>query len=106
MGNEAFFPVNKMMKHAGFLFRYMGVNHKIGPAVERYMDGVLLGETSAYESGAMVMSSKDGLGGAFFWGAKGAYSDIRSDVPYLGDEDLASKTAVAVRKYVAKWGEL
>lgn len=106
MSNEAFFPVNKMMKHAGFLFRYMGVNHKIGPAVERYMDGVLLGETSAYESGAMVMSSKDGLGGAFFWGAKGAYSDIRSDVPYLGDEDLASKTAVAVRKYVAKWGEL
>jgi len=95
------------MKNAPYLFHYLGVSHKIVPAVERYMDGVLLGEESKYESGAMVMSSKDGLGqGLFFWGARGDHSDIRPQVPYLADEDLAAKTAVAVRKYLVKWSEL
>ena len=105
--SEGFFPLDVMMKKAPFVFHYLGVTHKIVPAVERFMDGCLLGEKSKYESGAMVMSSKDGFGiGAFFWGAKGDYSDIRSEVPYLADEDLATKTAVVVRKYLAKWREL
>jgi len=105
--SEGFFPLSVLMKNAPYLFHYLGVSHKIVPAVERYMDGVLLGEESKYESGAMVMSSKDGLGqGLFFWGARGDHSDIRPQVPYLADEDLAAKTAVAVRKYLVKWSEL
>jgi len=103
---EGFFPLNVMMKKAPKLLHYLGVSHTIVPAVERYMDGVLLGEQSKYKSGAMVMSSKDGFGkGLFFWGAKGDYSDIRSEVKYLADEDLAAETAIAVRKYLNKWRE-
>lgn len=105
--NEGFFPLNVMMKTVPRLFHYIGVAHRIVPAVERFMDGVLLGDKSNYNSGAMVMSSKDGLGmGLFFWGARRNYSDIRSEVKYLADEDLAAKTAVAVREYLDQWKQV
>ena len=104
---EGFQPLKFLTKHAPFLFSSIGVTHAITPGVERFMDGVLVGDESKYKSGAMVMSAKDGLGlGLFFWGAKGAYEDIRPVVPYLANEELAAKTSVAVRKYLTKWSEL
>jgi len=105
--NNAFPPLNVMMKHTPYLFGWIGVTHKITPGVERFMDGVLLGDESKYKSGAMVMSKKDGLGlGLFFWGGRNEYDDIRPLVPYLADEELASKTAVAVRKYLSLWEQM
>jgi hypothetical protein len=102
--SHGFFPLDFMMKHAPKMFSYLGVAHKIEPGVARFMDGVLLGDESKYDNGAMVMSAKDGLGmGLFFWGARNKYEDIRSQVPYLADEELASKVSVAVRRYLTEW---
>ena len=94
------------MKRVPYLFGWLGVTHTITPGVERFMDGVLVGDVTKYKPGSMVMSKKDGLGlGLFFWGARNEYDDIRDLVPYLADEELAKKTSVVVRKYVDKWGE-
>lgn len=105
--SEGFPPLNIMMKHTPYLFGWLGVAHTIVPAVQRFMDGVLVGDKSKYKTGAMVMSLKDGLGlGLFFWGARNAFGDIRQEVPYLADEDLASKTSVVVRTYLSQWEKL
>ena len=93
------------MKRAPYMFGWIGVTHKIGPGVERFMDGILVGDESKYKTGAMVMSLKDGFGmGIFFWGARNEYGDIRPLVLYLADEELASKVSVVVRKYLSQWG--
>lgn len=106
-GENVYPPLNVIMKHTPYLFGWLGVTHKTTPGVERMMDGVLLGDESNYKSGAMVMSKKDGLGlGLFFWGARNEYDDIRPVVPYLADEELASKTAVVVRKYISQWEKM
>ena len=105
--NQGFPPLNVLMKHAPYVFGWLGIAHTITPGVERFMDGVLLGDESKYETGAMVMSKKDGLGlGLFFWGARADFGDIRPIVPYLADEELASKTSVIVRKYLSQWEKL
>ena len=103
---NGFQPFNFLMKHAPGILRN-SVTLPITPGVERFMDGILVGDETKYKSGTMVMSAKDGLGvGLFFWGAKGAYEDIRPIVPYLADEELAAKTSIIVRKYLTKWAEL
>lgn len=105
--NEGFFPLNTLMKNTPYLFGWLGVTHELTPGVMRLMDGILVGDESKYKSGAMVMSKKDGLGmGLFFWGARNEYEDIRSVVPYLADEELASKTSIVVRQYLSKWGQM
>merc|ERR1712045_40189 len=100
------FPLNVAMKHTPYLFKWMGVTHDIISGTMRLLDGVLTGETSAWNNGAMVMSKRDGPFELFSWGAKGDVSDRRPLVPYLKDEALAEKTVVAVRQWLSKWEKI
>lgn len=102
--NNGFFPLNKAMKHTPFLFKWLGVTHTIEEGTSRLIDGVLVGEESAWDSGSMVMSKKDGLLlGLFFWGAKGEVTDVRPLVPYLKDEELAGKASLVLQQWISKW---
>lgn len=93
------------MKHTPYIFKWLGVTHDLETGTSRLIDGVLTGP-SAWDTGSMVMSKKDGLFGAFFWGAKGDVVDVRPIVPYLKNEELAEKIAIAVRSYLSKWEKL
>lgn len=102
--NEGFFPLNTLMKHAPYLFKWMGVTHTIEEGTSRMIDGVLTGPP-AWETGSIVLSKRDFFGFGH-WGAKGGVEDVRPFVPYLNDASLAKKVAEKVREYQVKWESL